>query len=372
MPKQPRHTRQQSRHRRAPKQRTAPPTYLCEAEVAPGLEDIARAEIERRFGQRASLWHAPHVRPRPGVIRFDYRGDLSALLCLQTVQSVYLVRYYAVPRPRALLGDEHFRALLAQIALVRSLHPPQTFQTLYIGAAGSDSSIMTRLKDQLAHYTGLIVASHEGDLLLRLRRSLYSDQGWEALVRLSPRPLATRPWRVCNLQGALNATVAHAMALLTSPTPRDVFLNLACGSGALLIERLQCTSVRRAIGCDINSKALDCARANIEASGHSAHIELRAWDARILPLPPHSIDALCSDLPFGNLVGSHQANLALYPDILQEAARVAKLSARFVLISHEVRLMEEVLGRSTGWVTEKTLHITLGGLHPRIFVLRKA
>ena len=34
--------------------------------------------------------------------------------------------------------------------------------------------------------------------------------GWETLVRTTPRPLATRYWRVCNYEAALNATVAHA------------------------------------------------------------------------------------------------------------------------------------------------------------------
>jgi tRNA (guanine6-N2)-methyltransferase len=158
---------------------------------------------------------------------------------------------------------------------------------------------------------------------------------------------------------------------LTNPTPRDVFLNPACGSGALLIERLRCAPAQQTIGCDISPEALVCARANIKASGHSRQIELQAWDARALPLPSRSIDAICSDLPFGNLVGSHEANVALYPSILQEAARVAKPGARFVIISHEVRLMEKVLGRSTGWVAENVLPITLGGLHPRVFVLRK-
>ena len=44
-----------------------------------------------------------------------------------------------------------------------------------------------------------------------------TDEGWEALVRLTPRPLSARPWRVCNLPGALDATAAHAMARLSAP-----------------------------------------------------------------------------------------------------------------------------------------------------------
>ncbi len=363
--------KQVQRHQPASSGRTAPLQYVCEAEVAPGLERIAREEIERRLKRYVTIWSTSGGRQASGAVRFDCRGDLRAVLDLQTVQAVYLVIHFLVPRPRALLGDEHFRRLVAQIELVRTLHPPDAFQTLYIGAAGSDSTVMTRLKDELARHTGLAVASPEGDLLLRLRRPLYHNTGWEALVRLSPRPLATRGWRVCNYGGSLNATVAHAMALLTEPRPQDVFLNIACGSGALLIERLRCRPAKRVIGCDIDSNALVCARANIEASGYADRIALHAWDARDLPLPDRSVDALCADLPFGNLVGSHETNRALYPAILGEAARVAKRSVRFVVISHEIRLLTTLLDCSAHWTVEDVLPITLGGLHPRIFVLRK-
>ncbi len=344
-------------------------THLCEAEVAEGLEEIARAELRRRFGERVRFFPAGDP-PEAGALRFTYTGDLRALLGLKTALAVYLCRRFPVPRPRGLLGDEHFRALLAQVALVRALTPPGAYRTFYLSAAGSESSVMMRLKDALAAHTGLQVASHEGDLLLRVRRPPQGE-GWEVLVRLSPRPLATRPWRVCNFEGALNATVAHAMILLTRPGPEDVFLNLACGSGTLLIERLTAAPAGRVIGCDIDLVALECARANVEAAGLVGGVELYPWDARALPLPDHSVDMLCADLPFGHLVGSHVENVALYPPILHEAARVARPGARFALITHEVRLMDSLLAESALWSARKVIRVTLGGLHPRIFVLER-
>ena len=33
--------------------------------------------------------------------------------------------------------------------------------------------------------------------------------------------------------------------------------------------------------------------------------------------------------------------------------------------------MEELLSQSTGWQAEQTIRVTLGGLNPRIFVLRR-
>src|SRR5207302_4929243 len=92
--------------------------------------------------------------------------------------------------------------------------------------------------------------------------------GWETLVRLSPRPLSARPWRVCNLPGALDATAASAIARLAGPRPDERYLNLASGSGTLLIERLALGPAGPAVGVELDPRALDCARRNLDASGY--------------------------------------------------------------------------------------------------------
>jgi tRNA (guanine6-N2)-methyltransferase len=349
-----------------PKQQLEIQEYICEADVAEGLEKIAWREIRVRFGERVEQIGGS---AKPGTLRFSYIGNLYQLLRLQTVQAVYLVRHYPIPRPKAFLGDQHLKALLAQIATVRELAPKDAYHTLYISAAGSESSVMTRLRDELAAKTGLTASNEEGDLLIRLRHPPGDEASWEALVRISPRPLATRPWRVCNREGALNATVAHAMAFLTQPKPEDIYLNLACGSGTLLIERLAQEEAASVMGYDLDETALECARRNVEAAGLTDRVSLRVGDIRSLPLPDKSVDAICADLPFGHLVGSHEDNLTLYPEVLGEAARVIKTGGRCVFISHEVRLMDSLLDGSKVWDTEQVIRVALGGLYPRIYVL---
>jgi 23S rRNA G2445 N2-methylase RlmL len=191
------------------------------------------------------------------------------------------------------------------------------------------------------------------------------------VIRLTPRPLVTRSWRVCNLEGALNAATAHAMIALTQPRPDDVFANLGCGSGTLLIERLEHGACRRALGFDLDTASLECARANVRASGFGARIRLLRGDMRALPLPSASVSALCADLPFGQLSGTHAQNERLYPRALAEAARIAVSGARFVLITHELRLIDTVLRQQEAWTPEQTFRINLRGLHPRIYVLRR-
>ena len=188
-----------------------PAPYQLEVVVAAGLEELARAEL-RQLGRSAQIVPSAEA----GLLQLRYHGNLRSLLELQLATSVYMLHTFAVPRPRALLGDQQLRMIRQLSTKILDLHPPGSFRTLYLSAAGDDSTILSRLKGELAASLGLSVGSDDGDLLLRLRREP-TGGGWQLLLRISPRPLATRAWRVCNREGALNGPVAHAMA---SPTPR--------------------------------------------------------------------------------------------------------------------------------------------------------
>lgn len=353
--------------RRPPEPVPTIPTHQCEADVSEGLEGLAWREMKTLFDDRLERVNIP---ARAGSLRFEYVGNPYQLLKLRTVQAIYLVQQYNVPRPKALLGDEHFKKLLGHIKIARDLWPADAFKTLHISAAGSDSSVMTRLKEELAAKTSLLIDDEEGDLLIRVRKTKVGD-GWETLVRISPRPQATRAWRVCNREGALNAPVAYAMNVLTQPTAEDVYLNMGCGSGTLLIERVAAGEVQSIVGYDNDSVALDCAGKNIEAAGYSEVIKRRQGDITDLPLSAKSVDVITADLPFGQLVGSHDDNITLYPKLLKEAARLLKQGGRMVLISHEVRLLDSLLEDSPYWKIEQNLRISVGGMHPRIWVLSR-
>jgi len=306
-----------------------------------------------------------------GEVRFAYAGPWPTLLNLRTVVAVHAVISSALPRPSALLDDGRFRQLAAAIGHIRSLHPARAFRRFRLSAAGADSSVFSRFRERLATATGLVETEEPGELLLRVRRG--PDGQFELLARISPRPLAARSWRVCNLPGALNASVAAVMAGLTHPSPGDVYLNLGCGSGTLLVERAAIGPARRLIGCDVDPAALACATQNAEAAGLSS-VELEAWDATALPLDTTSIDALTVDLPFGQLVGSHAENAALYPRLVAEAARVARPGARFVAITHQSRLFERSVGANHWEIAERyqpRLPTQAGPIATAVFVLRR-
>ncbi len=66
-------------------------------------------------------------------------------------------------------------------------------------------------------------------------------------------------------------------------------------------------------------------------------------------------------------------NTALYPQIFAEATRVAAPGARMVLLTHEVRLLEDVArDYAQEWRMEQVLRVRSGGMTPRIYLLRRS
>jgi 23S rRNA G2445 N2-methylase RlmL len=339
-----------------------------EAETVVGLEKLAAQELRRApwaaFVQKGGI--------RPGTVRFEYGRSIEVLKDLKLTQAVYKVLHFAVPRPKALLGHAYFRQLTMSIVEVLGAMPEGAFKTLGIDAAGADSSVMQRIKRDLSDAVGLApVQEDRGDLLVRIIPAV-ARTGWECLIRLTPRPLATRYWRSFNFPASLNATVAQAMVQLVLLRADDVFVNLCCGSGSLLIERMAGgVATSEIVGIDIDEDTLRLAKANIQQANAGAQVKLWVGDAQRSPLPNGCATALVADLPFGQRSGSHRENIRLYPNLLEEAARIAREQTLFAVLTHELRLMEEVLTGQSDWHLVETLPIVLRGLHPRIYLLKR-
>ncbi len=339
---------------------------LFEAEVLPGLKPFAEAELAERFDEAVVVLPVTEA----DSLAFSGQVHRADLLALRTVVAVYDVLHFDIPRPKALLGDQHFRRLTGAIDRVRGLNPSGSFSSFRFNAAGRQSTVFDRLRDAVAGYTHLDPEPEEADLLIRVRPALLHPTSWEVLVRLTPRPLAARAWRVCDFEGAINASIAAAMVALTTPTASDRVLNLACGSATLLIERAAAGAAASLTGVDNNRAALECARQNIAAAGCEADIELIQGDITALDVPDAAYDVLLSDLPWGSLVGSAGENRRLYPAALDEAARVTRPGGQLALITHEIRLMDSLLPRFSGeWDLHSRRQVYQGGLHPHIYHL---
>jgi ubiquinone/menaquinone biosynthesis C-methylase UbiE len=341
--------------------------FFVEAHFVFGLAPIVLDELQDRLKHK--LRRLPT--DSPDIIRFALIDDLTTLNQIRTVTAFYVGYCYAIPRPKALLGHSHFQQLLKQLTLVQ--RADRAFRSFRIEAAGSESTVFRRLAQEIAKATNLINDPAGGELVIRVFPTQGGIAQWVVLCRLTPRPLSARTWRVADLPGALNATIAAAMNLLSNPKPTDRFLNLMCGSGTLLIERLLCERAHLTVGCDISTMALASAERNIQAAGLAGQVRLLNEDATRLPFLPQSFDVLVADLPWGQLVGGHRQNEALYPLLLQEAARVASPAARFVLITNEIRLFEQTLQQTAHlWRLCATIRLNFKNVRPRIYLLERS
>ena len=346
------------------KTRRAPAPHRFEAEVIPGLESFAFDELCRALQPNVDQI----IKLRAGFIRFRYGGAAETLLSLRSVIAIYRVHQFPIPRPKAFLGHQH-KTRLTRILMDASRSFASPAQTLGIGAAGLNSSVMRRLRQELVAALQLAPAvDGKGELFMRMLPA-GETAGWEVLVRISPKPNSARDYRRVNMPGSLNATAAYAMTAEENLGENAVIVNLCSGTSTILIEHALAHPRHQLLAIDAMTVALDAGRQNSRASGLETRIQHIRADARRTPLPAQLADRLYADLPFGHYIGSHKENIRLYPAILDEADRLARPDAAFIVLTHEVKLLRHCL-RQSPWRAACETRINLRGLHPRLVVLR--
>ncbi|WP_309573366.1 methyltransferase domain-containing protein [Deinococcus sp.] len=325
-----------------------------ELDALSGLERVAETELAT----------VPMARDVRGP-RFWYPGDPERLTRLKSVIAVYRIQTWDVPRPRGLLGNQQLSELTAYLREVIAVGGHTSFR---LGAAGKESSVMQRLAEELQTLLELPHDPENGELLIRLRPEL-DGPGWDVLARITPKPLSARAWRVCNMHGGLNATIAYAVHKLAGQREEDRIFNPMSGSGTLLIERALLGPCDAMVGVDSAQSAVDCAQANIQAA--KREIEVACIDALHTGLPARSFDLITADLPWGDAIGSHMDNEVLYPAFLTEMHRLTSKQGRLALITHEIKLFERVMQEQHKWHAQELLQVASGGHHPKVYLLNK-
>ena len=319
-----------------PHSRRSPSENEYELEVLEGLEEFTLTELRQVLGSSAASCRITS----PGLISLRTTRGLRILRGLRTVVAVHLVERFQVARPRALLGHQNMTRVLSAAKLVLAANRERPLETFRLSAAGSGSAVMTRIRGHISKEIGLEETDGPADLQLTVRRSDGKEYPWHVLVRTTPRPLSARDWRVCDYPGALNATIASVMVNMPGTTDDDRFLNICCGSGTLMVERLHSGAARHVVGLDSSVEALRCAEANLRESRTLSGSTLMAGDARSLPLPDGSIDTVIADLPYGMLIGDSGDLQDLYTSTLEESSRVLRPGGNLVMVTTQRRAFE--------------------------------
>lgn len=373
-------TRRRNRRKPAPKPTRTPsahavaqpaPPQRYEVETIVGLEEFARREIRQRLGKQARIAES---QPLAGRIALTFDGDMRRFDALRTAVAVHRVETFAVPRPRALLGHQHLTRLLTATRVVMNARPAGSFRTFRIAAAGAGSAVFARLRQEIASVTALQSTDAAAHLHIAVRRAPDASSGWQALIRTAAMPLSARRWRVRDMPGALNANIAAAMVSIVSGGATERMLNMCCGSGTLMIERLGMGRAASTTGVDISADALRCADANLRAAGHRTSATLLRADCGVLPLRTASVDTITADLPYGMLSGGGNIS-ALYRAALTESARVAAPDASLVLITTRRRALLAALDDVRCWRMLESIPLSIpyrsGYIKPQIYRLQR-
>jgi 23S rRNA G2445 N2-methylase RlmL len=83
------------------------------------------------------------------------------------------------------------------------------------------------------------------------------------------------------------------------------------------------------------------------------------------------LDAVVTNLPFGEQIGTHAGNEVLYASVFRELARTLRLGGRAVLLSSEKELMRRLIGAHRQLTREREVLVGVLGQAARITVLLK-
>ncbi|XP_001632216.2 tRNA (guanine(6)-N2)-methyltransferase THUMP3 isoform X2 [Nematostella vectensis] len=173
----------------------------------------------------------------------------------------------------------------------------------------------------------------------------------------------------------LKSSLAYCLLKLADIKTGDVVCDPMCGGGSIPIEALLNWPLCVHICGDHHELAPSRTLANLSAltskQNRKLPLDIYQWDVCNLPFKTNSMDVIVTDLPFGKKSGSKQNNWSLYPQALDELARVCPpKTGRAVILTHDKKALAKTLQRMQKWWKVKlTLWVNMGGLQSGVYSL---
>lgn len=304
-------------------------------------------------------------------IYLDFVSDFTNILTLRSITNAYVVKRgekfnpYFVCNHKSILGD------LIEIVLGKKEDKiKQVFKTFKLRCAGSDSKEVKEIQSYINN-TYKLTESDDADLEIYISKP---NELWEISVRLTPRPLSLRDYRVANIKGGLNPTIAYAINTYCNLNNKQSYLNVFSGSGTLLIEAGLSNPDLKLVGFDVDGKNNALAIQNIKKAGLIKQIHLKTAN---IYNKPHlgKFDIIASDLPFGMQISSKENLESLYKSFTEYCEETLNENGTLLVYTTEHKLLQNILESSkfnTIKTTDLVISTSVAGtyLYPRIFVCK--
>jgi 23S rRNA G2445 N2-methylase RlmL len=333
------------------------------------------------------------IETRRGWVILSYAGDASDLLDLRTTEDVFVLLFRTANLPSHRGGAIPLLTRMAR----NSRYWDLALARFHQAHRRSVKRITFRVVAQMTGKLGFRRQEVRDAVLVGIQgrwsrwKPVADDAHMEVwapvigkwalvAIRLSDRRMRHRTYKDQHRPASLRPTLAAAMVYLSRPRPNDRFCDPMCGTGTILAERVLAGPYRLLLGGDVDPGALQATRANLSRVSSRQSIGdgrfgggyiVHHWDARALPVHTGSMDAIVSNLPFGEQMGSHADNPALYGRFFQQLARILVPGGRAILLTSEKELMRQLIGDHPSLQREHQVLVGVLGQAARIYVLRR-
>lgn len=298
-------------------------------------------------------------------IYLDFNSDISEVLQLKSILNAYIIKQGDKLNPYFLSKHKSYIGEIIEIVLKNSTG----LKSFKISCAGPDSKEVRSIKRFVAD-TYKMEELEEADMEIFIGKS---NSTWELGVRITNRPLSLREYKVENIKGGLNPTIAYAMNTFCNLNSAKSYLNIFSGSATLLIEAGLIKKDLKIIGFDNNGKSNALAIKNIKKAGLIKSIQLKTED--IFDKPElGEFDVITSDLPFGMQVSKGENLEKLYETFIEYSEGCIEQDGVLVVYTTEYELLSKIIEKSKFSIVEsidlKVSTIVNSYIYPKIFICK--
>ena len=327
----------------------------------PGLREIVLNEISQYANLRVIK------EKEEDSLYLDFVQDFTEIKHLRSVSRAYIIVQNSKYNPpyisnhKSILGDP--------IEIIIDENKDK-FKTFEIICAGSNSPKIRNIAEYIQR-TYKLTEKEDGDIKIHIVKS---DEIWEVGIQITPKPLSFRDYKIKNMSGAMNPTIAYAMNSLCELENANSYLNIFSGSATLLIEAGQCyPNLKQLIGFDNDKKHISLAIQNIKKAGLIKKIQLK--ERNIFDKPGlDKFDVITSDLPFGMCISKNEDLENLYRCFVEYCQETLNRGGKLVIYTSEHEILKKIILESKFKIV-KTLELKFitsvnAYLRPKIFVCR--
>ena len=320
----------------------------------PGLKEVVLQELK----EYVLISESEHT------ISIELPNNFQNILSLKSINSAYITTSDKKYNPRYL--HKH-KSILGNLIEKVILKKEKEFKTFKIRCAGSQTQEIIEIEKYIQE-TYAIKKNDVADLEIYINKI---GDDWEISVRLSPRPLSVRDYKISNIKGGLNPNIAYAINTFCNLKNSTSYLNIFSGSGTLLIEAGLVNPHVKLVGLDVDKKTNSLAIQNIKKAGLIKIIKIKTGD--IFESPDfEKFDVITSNLPFGMQISKGEDLKKLYQQFIDYSEKVLYSKGRLVVYTTEYEILELILKNSKFEIVKK-LNLKIptnvnSYLYPRIFV----